>query len=226
MKATVPSDPAHIQSFQPRKRKTEVTSITSNEAGIMPSQASRISWANRNRGRVQRMAIAKAIRRNILKATTPNWIRPIHQGPEAGRSQPPKGFSDQPPRNSIVKKAAPVIMWKYSARKKIAKRIEEMFEELDEDLSGDVDADEFHDGLRGLGLTLTVKEAEDITKRFPSTGKNAIGPKGPRIRYRDFVAAVRGKAPASHEAKDSQGDRVATYAVRKLAEEVERCSRT
>ena len=108
----------------------------------------------------------------------------------------------------------------------IARRIEEMFEELDEDLSGDVDADEFHDGLRGLGLTLTVKEAEDITKRFPSTGKNAVGPKGPRIRYRDFVAAVRGKAPASHEAKDSQGDRVATYAVRKLAEEVERCSRT
>jgi len=108
----------------------------------------------------------------------------------------------------------------------IAKRIEEMFEDLDEDLSGDVDADEFHDGLRGLGLTLTVKEAEDITKRFPSTGKNAVGPKGPRIRYRDFVAAVRGKAPASHEAKDSQGDRTATYAVRKLAEEVERCSRT
>jgi Ca2+-binding EF-hand superfamily protein len=61
----------------------------------------------------------------------------------------------------------------------IAKRIEEMFEDLDEDLSGDVDADEFHDGLRGLGLTLTVKEAEDITKRFPSTGKNAVGPKGP-----------------------------------------------
>ena len=81
-------------------------------------------------------------------------------------------------------------------------------------------------GSRGLGLTLTVKEAEDITKRFPSTGKNAVGPKGPRIRYRDFVAAVEVKAPASHEAKDSQGDRVATYAVRKLAEEVERCSRT
>jgi len=108
----------------------------------------------------------------------------------------------------------------------VAHRIEEIFEQLDEDLSGDLDADEVHDGLRNLGLTLTVKEVEDITKRFPSTGKNAIGPRGPRIRYRDFIAAVRGKAPSSYEAKDDRGDRVATYAVRKLAEEVERCSRT
>ena len=37
---------------------------------------------------------------------------------------------------------------------------------------------------------------------------------------------MKGRAPASHEAKDGHGDRMATYAVRRLAEEVERCART
>ncbi|KAH8049578.1 Ca2-binding protein [Aureococcus anophagefferens] len=74
--------------------------------------------------------------------------------------------------------------------------IQQVFEEFDEDYSGDVDADEFHAGLRKFGITLTVAEADE------------------------------GAAPATHEAKDAHGDRTATYAVRRLAEEIERCART
>ena len=46
------------------------------------------------------------------------------------------------------------------------------------------------------------------------------------MRYRDFVSALKGAAPATHEAKDAHGDRAATYAVRRLAEEIERGART
>ena len=108
--------------------------------------------------------------------------------------------------------------------------IQECFEEFDEDYSGDIDAEEFHAGLRKFGITLSVAEADEVTRRFPCVA----GPRSdrnrrsrkPQIRYRDFVSALRGVAPATHEAKDSHGDRMATYAVRRLAEEVERCART
>ena len=108
--------------------------------------------------------------------------------------------------------------------------IQQVFEEFDEDYSGDVDADEFHAGLRKFGITLTVAEADEVTRRFPCTrgprSDRNLRSRNPRVRYRDFVSALKGAAPATHEAKDAHGDRTATYAVRRLAEEIERCART
>ncbi|KAK7241864.1 protein serine/threonine kinase [Aureococcus anophagefferens] len=94
---------------------------------------------------------------------------------------------------------------------------------------GDVDADEFHAGLRKFGITLTVAEADEVTRRFPCTrgprSDRNLRSRNPRVRYRDFVSALKGAAPATREAR-AHGDRTATYAVRRLAEEIERCART
>lgn len=97
--------------------------------------------------------------------------------------------------------------------------MQDVFEEFDTDLSGAIEVDELHEGLRRFGITLSVAEAERVLKRFPHSSHN-------RIRYRDFVAAMRGRPPQSHHSRDCRGDRIATRAVRRLANEVERCART
>ncbi|KAH8091319.1 Ca2-binding protein [Aureococcus anophagefferens] len=83
--------------------------------------------------------------------------------------------------------------------------IQQVFEEFDEDYSGDVDADEFHAGLRKFGITLTVAEADEVTRRFPCTrgprSDRNLRSRNPRVRYRDFVSALKGAAPATHEAR-------------------------
>lgn len=96
--------------------------------------------------------------------------------------------------------------------------MQDVFEEFDVDLSGTIDLGELHEGLRRFGITLSVAEADRVMRRFPS--------RGTKIRYRDFVAAIRGRPPCRHCCKDSDGNRSAPYPVRKLAQEVERCART
>ncbi|KAJ1446759.1 hypothetical protein M885DRAFT_545359 [Pelagophyceae sp. CCMP2097] len=98
--------------------------------------------------------------------------------------------------------------------------MQKCFEAFDTDYSGSIEADELHGGLRKFGITLTVAEADDVVRRFPGRGGRK------RIHYKDFVAAIRGTAPASHSMKNGEGEQTASYAVRKLQEEVARCAKT
>lgn len=95
--------------------------------------------------------------------------------------------------------------------------MQDTFEDFDKDYSGAIDLDELHEGLRQYGITLSVAEAQKVMDRFPGTGR--------RVKYRDFVAAMRGRPPQSHAYHNSSGEKSASYAVRRLAEEVERCAR-
>lgn len=95
--------------------------------------------------------------------------------------------------------------------------MQDTFEDFDKDYSGAIDLDELHEGLRHYGITLSVAEARRVLDRFPGTGR--------RVKYRDFVAAMRGRPPQSYAYHNSSGEKSASYAVRRLAEEVERCAR-
>ncbi|KAJ8601003.1 hypothetical protein CTAYLR_009375 [Chrysophaeum taylorii] len=108
----------------------------------------------------------------------------------------------------VLDRLGEIVEKKYSWR-----GMQEAFEEFDTDFSGEIDAEEMHEGLRKFGITLSVAEAERVLARFPGDGR--------RVRYRDFVAAMSGRPPPFYA-----GARTATYAIRRLAQEVERCSRT
>ncbi|KAJ8612675.1 hypothetical protein CTAYLR_002135, partial [Chrysophaeum taylorii] len=108
----------------------------------------------------------------------------------------------------VLDRLGEIVEKKYSWR-----GMQEAFEEFDADFSGEIDAEEMHEGLRKFGITLSVAEAERVLARFPGDGR--------RVRYRDFVAAMSGRPPPFYA-----GARTATYAIRRLAQEVERCSRT
>ena len=94
--------------------------------------------------------------------------------------------------------------------------LQDAFEEFDRNMSGAIERDEMHQGFRSFGIKLTVAETEKVMRTFESHGC---------VRYRDFVAAMRGVEPRCHSYRDPCGHKSATYAIRRLSEEVKRCAR-
>jgi len=114
--------------------------------------------------------------------------------------------------------------------------VQRVFEEFDTDYSGAIELDELHQGFREhFGIKLTVGETALVMKAFsssdpPSDGRRSSSRRPRRnkdyVRYREFLAAMRGVEPRSHSYRDpSSGHRSANFAVRRLADEIKRCAR-